>query len=342
MRDRYRIDSHKLMYHPERVSDWLKGKKTYPIYVELSLTNACNHRCIFCAYSYIDYEKTFMDKDVLISTLKNMADCGIKSVMFSGEGEPTLHPNINEIIEAAYNFGLDTAITTNGSFLNKITTLDKISWIKISLDAGTNATHSYVHGCFGKSFHNILDSIKDLVEERDNNNHRCKIGCQVLLLEENIDEIEMLAYHLRSLGVDYLVIKPFSEHPKNPEVEVNAITSIEDLDFTWTNSIDEIDIIIRKNTFDDIVHTKKYNKCHASDFWCHIDALGDVYPCNICLDDNNKSYGNVKEKPFREIWDNKYIFEPDVNGCRRGCRMDKCNQYLYELKKSPPEHVNFI
>jgi len=28
--DKYRIDSHKLMYHINRVNDWLKGKLIYP------------------------------------------------------------------------------------------------------------------------------------------------------------------------------------------------------------------------------------------------------------------------------------------------------------------------
>ncbi len=36
MEDTIRMDSHKLMYHPCRVSDWLQGKEIYPIEVEIS------------------------------------------------------------------------------------------------------------------------------------------------------------------------------------------------------------------------------------------------------------------------------------------------------------------
>ena len=43
MSDKYRIDSHKLIYHPKRVADWLKfhnqweeAKKIYPIYFEIT------------------------------------------------------------------------------------------------------------------------------------------------------------------------------------------------------------------------------------------------------------------------------------------------------------------
>ena len=34
-RDKYRIDSHKLIYHVDRTSDWLAGKQVYPIYAEM-------------------------------------------------------------------------------------------------------------------------------------------------------------------------------------------------------------------------------------------------------------------------------------------------------------------
>jgi len=53
--DKYRIDSHKLIYHIPRVSDWLNDKVVYPIYMEISPVGSCNHRCIFCAYDYIGH-----------------------------------------------------------------------------------------------------------------------------------------------------------------------------------------------------------------------------------------------------------------------------------------------
>ena len=46
------IDSHKLMYHPERVAEWKEKGDCYPIYVEIGLTNVCNHKCIFCGLDW--------------------------------------------------------------------------------------------------------------------------------------------------------------------------------------------------------------------------------------------------------------------------------------------------
>ena len=51
--DELRIDSHKLIFHPRRVADWLGGSDITPIWAEYSLTNRCNCRCVFCYWPYL-------------------------------------------------------------------------------------------------------------------------------------------------------------------------------------------------------------------------------------------------------------------------------------------------
>ncbi len=69
MAENIRMDSHKLIYHPETVSRWLKGENIYPIEMEIGLTNACNHRCIFCAVDYINTSQNYTEdiKNQLLS-----------------------------------------------------------------------------------------------------------------------------------------------------------------------------------------------------------------------------------------------------------------------------------
>ena len=56
MADTYGIDSHKLHYHPDRVARWMEGANTYPIYMEISPSGTCNHRCVFCALDFMEYQ----------------------------------------------------------------------------------------------------------------------------------------------------------------------------------------------------------------------------------------------------------------------------------------------
>ena len=59
--DKFRIDSHKLIYHIPRVNDWLKGKIIYPIYMEISPSGACNQRCIYCDLDFMEYKTRYLD-----------------------------------------------------------------------------------------------------------------------------------------------------------------------------------------------------------------------------------------------------------------------------------------
>ncbi len=84
MSDKIKIDSHKLIFHPEIVSRWKNGENIYPIELEIGLTNACNHRCIFCAVDYTGYKPTIMDKEVLIRNLEEISEKGVKSIIYAG------------------------------------------------------------------------------------------------------------------------------------------------------------------------------------------------------------------------------------------------------------------
>ena len=98
-KQKIQIEGHKLMYHVDEVSRWLKGDVVAPIYVEFGLINSCNHNCVFCALDYLKSKGSAINKDVLINNLKDMAEFGVKSVMFAGEGEPLMYPHISEAIE---------------------------------------------------------------------------------------------------------------------------------------------------------------------------------------------------------------------------------------------------
>ena len=92
-----KMDSHKLIYHPETVSRWLNGENIYPIEIEISPSGVCNHRCIFCAVDYIGYQANFLKKDIILRDIVQMQKKGLKSVICSGEGEPLLNKDMPDI-----------------------------------------------------------------------------------------------------------------------------------------------------------------------------------------------------------------------------------------------------
>jgi len=141
--DDFKIEGHKLMYHVSRLNEWINGENVCPIYLEISPSGQCNHRCVFCAFDYLGYKSQFIDKNNLKKFLSGAAQSSVKSVLYSGEGEPLLHKKISEIIVYTKEVGIDVAITTNGVFLDEqiiSECLPYLTWMRISLNAGTGKT----------------------------------------------------------------------------------------------------------------------------------------------------------------------------------------------------------
>jgi cyclic pyranopterin phosphate synthase len=117
--DDLRIDSHKLIFHLDRVAEWKRKGIVAPLYVEVSPSGSCNHRCIFCAVDYLKYQPVFLDAKILTKRVREMAKLGVRSIMYAGEGEPLIHKDIAGIVTTTKQSGIDVAITTNGVLLTK-------------------------------------------------------------------------------------------------------------------------------------------------------------------------------------------------------------------------------
>lgn len=353
--DDFRIDSHKLIYHLERVYRWFRGEDIYPVYMEISPYGGCNHRCIFCALDYLEYKPVYLDTKVLKGFLKDIALRGVKSIMFAGEGEPLLHRDISELITYAKDRGLDVAITTNGVLLSK-DILDEVfphlSWLRISLNAGTARTYSYIHRTRAGDFDGVIGNIKKAVKLKKEKNSPCIIGVQFLLLNENYKEVSILAGLLKSIGVDYLIVKPYSQHPRSfnrlkGQLNYEKFLSLEEQLKRYEER--GFKIIFRKGTMARLGEKRPYKKCLGLPFWAYLSSHGELYACSVFLGDERFCYGNISRESFEKVWNGKKrrkvmkMMEKDwdIENCREICRLDEINRYLWELK-NPPPHVNFI
>ena len=358
--DKYHIDSHKLMYHPDRVQPWLKGETVYPIYMEISPSGQCNHRCTFCALDYMEYEKRFLDTAQLKVTVSELATLGVKSIMYAGEGEPLLHPYIADIVQHTKNRGIDVAMTSNGVEFGKMMSrlvLPHLKWIKFSVNAGSNGLYKDIHRTNPSDFDKVIFNIEHACKLRKDENLNCAIGVQSILLPENEHEMLLLAETVKDCGADYFVIKPYSQHTMS---KTNRYEKIKYTDLRNLRSIlldsdlndDGFEVIYRSHTINKWnKKQKEYQKCYGLPFWSYIDAGGNVWGCSAHLgrETFNFNYGNIYEESFEDIWNGekraknlKWVQNTmNCGNCRVNCRMDECNRYLWELR-NPNDHVNFI
>jgi len=354
--DPHRIDSHKLHLHPRRVADWLDGQNIAPVYVEVSPSGACNHRCRFCAKDFYGYRPRTLPTERFCQFLGEMGAAGVRSIMYAGEGEPFLHKDMAVIAQATKAAGIDAAFTTNAVKLTPETAervLPVTSWIKVSCNAGTPETYAAVHGTRASDFDRVMENMAAAVALRRRSGLHVALGFQMILLPENRDEAVTLARTVRELGADYFVVKPYSQHPQSL-TRVYADLQYDDCaglaERLEACAAPDFKVIFRRQALHRAVtHERSYARCLALPFWAYIDAGGDLWGCSMHLGDERYRYGNVLSESFEAIWGGKRRQENmawcaenlDATHCRVNCRMDAVNRYLWELTH-PEGHVNFI
>jgi cyclic pyranopterin phosphate synthase len=354
--DEFRIDGHKLIFHPKEVAKWLSGEDMFPVYIEISPSGSCNHRCTFCALDFMEYKPRFLDTAILKERLGEMGRLGIKSVMYGGEGEPFLHKDIAGIIDSTRRSGIDVGITTNGVLLTPAAAesiLGSTTWIKASLNAGDRETYAKVHRTRPDDFDRAVSNLAEAVKINAQTGGGCTLGAQAVLLPENAESMESLADISKSIGLRYLVVKPYSQHHKSRTCTYAGI------DYSVYSHLkkalarfddDDFSVVFRERTMKKIMRKKRgYERCLALPFWAYIDSGGNVWGCSAYLGDDVFRYGNISEAAFKDIWRGErrrkcmemVASELDPEGCRMNCRMDEINLYLWELTH-PSAHVNFI
>lgn len=353
MAENIRMDSHKLIYHPETVARWRQGENIYPIEVEISPSGICNHRCIFCAVDYIGYHSDFLCKDTILYNISQMSRKGLKSVVCSGEGEPFLNKDMPDIANGIKSCGVDVAISSNGILFTKEKAMDCLAaftWIRFSVASMEEKSYDSIQRGKKGDLELLKANLMEAVKVKRDRNLKTTLGVQCILLPDNKNQLVNMAKELREIGVDYFTVKPYSQHLHSMNTFSIDYEEMFDLEKELsTYSTEAFSIYFRAKAMKKIHHTKCYRECLGLPFMTHIDAKGNVWPCVAHIGTKELCYGNINEQAFEDIWEGerrKKVTERlnrcDINKvCREACRMDEINKYLNELKY-PGKHVNFI
>ncbi|MEM4481947.1 MAG: radical SAM protein [Desulfurococcaceae archaeon] len=98
----------------------------------------CNHSCVHCfRYSAEELAYQDMKTDEFRLIVNNAISSGIRKLVFSGWGEPTINPYFGDMLEFAKSRGLYVVVNTNGSLIGKYINflLDLADELYISIDA---------------------------------------------------------------------------------------------------------------------------------------------------------------------------------------------------------------
>lgn len=375
------FDSQKIVYHPDWIRRWREDPFSVPpIYIEISPIGLCNHRCTFCAKEVMGYPNRNLSSELLINFItelkqlkqKDPDGLGVRSLMLAGEGEPTLHPELQKIIQAAFENNIETALTTNATGLTEKfsgQSLGCLSWIKASVNAGTRETYSLVHQTQAEHWDKVWRNLAKAVGLRAQRGYRCEIGCQtVLLVNDTLDvngrlvpanwrEAPLLARKAREIGLDHVVIKPYGQNPYSLGTEKRYgqmsydgfEKELDDIEAELrTLETDSFKVVFRWKAFLDYQAVeRKYEKCLATPMsWAYLQSDGMIISCAAHNSNSDFDLGNIKDQTFEQVWwgDKRrrhieFMKNFDISVCRKNCRMHNVNEALEGLKNSGPQQL---
>jgi radical SAM protein with 4Fe4S-binding SPASM domain len=328
----------KLLFHPDKImaiQGWQPeiADSTYPISVELSLTNKCNFNCVWC--SDVDLrqrEDDALDLDILDRLFKDLADNGTQGIVIEGGGEPTVYKQFNAVLDMIDRYGLSKGLITNGSLPLKAEQLSRFDWIRVSLDSSTPTEHKELKGYDG--FERILSNIASYVKN-------CQlVGIGYVVTNKNLGDIETMVLRLKDMCVKYIQFRPAHDHPDlTPEVDLTYLKRYESPTFS----------VICDGMAENTGQGNSNLPCRAHSLTSVITANGNVYLCGrLNIYDWIKPVGSLLQSSFKEIWlgeerqrQNHLVSEAQF--CNRycpECRISKFNEQFQRLATTSSS--NFI
>ncbi len=375
MNRRIWIENPKITYHP----DWLKRYRedpfsVPPIYIEISPVGQCNHRCTFCAPEMLGYPNRQLNTQLLIERIKEMktlrdADpdgLGVRSIQYAGEGEPTLHKDLVQIFQTTRDAGIDIGMLTNATGLTEKLARGIVplvnGYIQASINGGTADTYTKIHRAPMNHWNLVWNNLERAVKIKHELGDGCDIGANMtVLVKETIDhrhgdvvipanwqEIKLLIQRARDCGLDYVSLKPYSQHLYSQETAklygdmsykalMDEIVGLGEELMSKYNSGD-FEVVFRFSRFEEYEQENRgYCTCRATPtLWSYIQSDGVWISCSAYWTDERFHLGNINTQTVREIWYgsrrrehlNFVLNHLDISECRRTCHPDKENRYL--------------
>jgi radical SAM protein with 4Fe4S-binding SPASM domain len=267
-----------------------------PVFAFVELESRCNNRCPGCGNVFAsDRVPPLVSGQwhIIFSKLKPH----ISRLKITG-GEPTLHPEFEEIIGLIHRLDIPFSLFTNARWscperlLAFLTGIPEFTGFLISLHGAAAASHEAFTGV-PKSFAETVANIRRAVAAG------LSVTTSTVVTKHNYSEVGQIVALSKELGAHHAVFNRYlgqrlpDIEPTNGELK-EAIQAIERLHAAGHPAK-------FGNCIPQCFYPSSSSGCLAGVAYCTVDPWGNVRPCNhaslIC--------GNLLEQSIEEIWNSE-------------------------------------
>jgi heme d1 biosynthesis radical SAM protein NirJ len=287
-----------------------------------NLIRRCNLACKHCYATSADIDfPGELDTGQVFEVMRDLKSFGVSVLILSG-GEPLLRPDIFEISSRAKDMGFYVGLSSNGTLItaDNIDDIDAIGYdyVGVSLD-GMRATHDSFRrkqGAFDESLRGIR-LCRDI---------GIKVGLRFTLTQDNALELPQLLQLMQDEEIDKFYLSHLNyagRGNRNRDSDLHHRMTREAMDLLFETCWQDVQNGVRRefvtgNNDADGVYLLQWAQRRMPEHvetlrrqllrWggnssgvniANIDNLGTVHPDTMWWD---YSIGNVKQRPFSEIW----------------------------------------
>lgn len=288
--------------------DFREDKADRDVYkdVVLEISGICNAKCPYCLHRsnrvHSLVSKKFVDPYIFQDTLNTLLEKKLideKSTITPFlQGEPFLHPEINNIFKIIHDKQMPFKLSTNASIMPNIETdyISRLQSITVSMSGFTQSSYDRIHGFKLKNILKNIDKLAEMVGDE-------KIQVHFHVYKFNLNEVKAAREYFSKKNMNFLpIVAHIGNYSNYLAYAKKTMPKSEYKNLSRDLMLYHVDDFIK---FNSNFH------CNIIDSVLVIDENQNYVTC-CALPKNHKNYsfGNVKELSKDEV--NKLKVSQDV------------------------------
>ena len=185
-----------------------------PKILQVEISSACNANCIYCPRTVLRdrWVSAFMDPGLFRKVVREALGIGsIEYVHLQGWGEPTLHPNLMDLVNEVsgrVSFGFTTNATLLDSNNAEKILRRGVSVIAVTFAGARAITHNSIRrGC---DFDKVIRNVKNLLNVKRRLGSDARVIASYVMLSMNVHEVPEFIELCGDLGIEEVVLDNLS------------------------------------------------------------------------------------------------------------------------------------
>ena len=300
---------------------FLHGTGKSVISTHISPTGDCNLNCSYCSVSKRKKHEQ-LTVGTIVHYIERLIQRGLKAVIFTGGGEPTIHPDWDEIVSALRLYNLKFGLITNGVDIRR-RNLEIFDWIRISVNY--------------PAYNNV---ISQSFLPPNGLKYNCTIGLSLIYTGSNKKfSVSELLYMAQKYNAEYIRVLPdcLPEELSVAHEEINM----------WLNDNPQYDtsLFLHQLKYHGTPYTDYCPQAYFRPYLSEIDG-GTIFPCDSVVLNNptgkfEKKYAICKANEIGDFLDGKIEQRFDPNKDCKGCVFHENVNMLHDWTKGAHKFNKF-